>query len=39
MNQNITCPVSDFITSFAALHFADSSEASAMASCALFVDF
>lgn len=31
-NQNITCAVSDFITSFAALDLADSSAASAIAS-------
>lgn len=39
MNQEITCPVSDFITSFAALDLADSSAANAIVSCAFFVDF
>lgn len=33
-----TCAVSDFITSFAALDFADSSATSVMASCTFFAD-
>lgn len=37
--KEMTCAVSDFITSLAALDLADSSAAIAIASCVFFVEF
>jgi len=37
--SRLTCAVSDFITSFAALDLADSSAATAIASCTFLADF